>query len=62
MLAKEGYAYLCWTLSLKYSFVIAYNPEVVAKDILKMAKSVRTKRNKGEGYPFVHENIPFRQK
>ena len=48
MLAKEGYAYLCWTLSLKYSFVIAYNPEVVAKDILKMAKSVRKREDKKE--------------
>lgn len=38
---KDGRAYLCWTYSAEYSFVIEYNPEDVTEaDIIRMAESV----------------------
>ena len=37
----DGQPYLCWTISPKYSCVIAYTPGTIAeKDILRMAESV----------------------
>ena len=38
---REGYTYLCWTISPKYSCVIEYPTGTVAEeDILRMAESV----------------------
>ncbi len=38
---KSDRAYLCWTLSAEYSFVIEYTPTAVAvEDIYKMAESL----------------------
>ncbi len=37
----EGRAYLCWTLTPKFSFLIEYSPESVSEeDIFRMAESV----------------------
>ena len=37
----DGQTYLCWTISPKYSCVIAYTTETVAEeDIIRMAESV----------------------
>lgn len=40
---KGGLSYLCWTYSPEVSYILEYNPSVIAdEEIIKMAESAKS--------------------